>query len=109
MQVPPAVQDKHSHAYNKGRVWIEGGSPTVAAAYAELSKRDLRNFFASRAHEIASGGLLVVYFIGRKDEEHLVNQWRENSRYASPYSHIVEDTWEDLVAEVCQSLLGSAL
>lgn len=100
MQIPEAVLDVSSPAYNKGRVWIEGGSPVVAEAYAEVARQDLLNFFTHRADELASGGLLFVVCICRAEPGRPDLQTGEEFQKANPCGGMFEDSWEDLVAEV---------
>ncbi|OAE22761.1 hypothetical protein AXG93_2035s1450 [Marchantia polymorpha subsp. ruderalis] len=67
--IPEAVQRQDSPAYNDGFVWIHGGKPAAAKAYAEQSRRDLVTFLRARAEEMVSGGLMFLLLKGRKDSD----------------------------------------
>lgn len=75
----------------------------MAEAYAEASRKDLREFFKCRAEEIASGGVLCFYCAGRKDRAHPENQLFEESIHFLPY---IEKAWQELVNEVIHPLLN---
>ncbi|KAG6543514.1 hypothetical protein Mapa_015008 [Marchantia paleacea] len=68
-KIPEAVQRQDSPAYNDGYVWIHGGKPAAARAYAEQSRRDLVTFLKARAEEMVSGGLMFLLLKGRKDSD----------------------------------------
>ncbi|BFI40684.1 protein MpIAMT1 [Marchantia polymorpha subsp. ruderalis] len=68
-KIPEAVQRQDSPAYNDGFVWIHGGKPAAAKAYAEQSRRDLVTFLRARAEEMVSGGLMFLLLKGRKDSD----------------------------------------
>ncbi|KAG0593499.1 hypothetical protein KC19_1G334900 [Ceratodon purpureus] len=99
-KIPEAVRDVSSPAYNKGRVWVDGGSPVVAEAYAQVHRQDLLSFFAHRAYELAPGGLLFVTCPCRAEPGRPEAQTRGEFQKASPFSGMLEDSWAELVAEV---------
>ncbi|PTQ46622.1 hypothetical protein MARPO_0010s0033 [Marchantia polymorpha] len=68
-EIPAAVRDKASPAYNGGNTQIKRSSLATKEAFAEQAKRDLDRFLAARAHEIGPGGLLFMIFLIRPDEQ----------------------------------------
>ena len=100
MQIPESVLDKTSPAYNKGRAWINFGSPAVAEEYSKVSKKNLLAFFTNRALELAAGGLLFVMCLSRKDEERKEIQFGSPIGLSAPMSGLFELAWQDLVDEV---------
>ncbi|KAG6555381.1 hypothetical protein Mapa_002607 [Marchantia paleacea] len=90
-EVPAAVRDRASPAYNGGHTHIYRSSLATIEAYAEQATKDLDNFLAARAHEIAPGGLLFLAFMirPRGDEPYRTSLWQ----------HGVEDVWDSLVLE----------
>ncbi|CAM6126263.1 unnamed protein product [Calypogeia fissa] len=65
-KVPDAVLDKHSPAYNKGKIWYQHSQSAVARSFQQQALLDLKNFFVARAAELVSGGLLFLVFNGRE-------------------------------------------
>jgi len=99
-QVPEAVMDKTSTSYNKHRAHIPRGSPeAVVKAYGEQAKKNLHEFILCRAHEVVSGGLVVLLLVGREDERHPDNQWGKDLEVGTPFGSIFENTWKALVLE----------
>lgn len=98
-QVPDAVTDKASAAYTKHRAFIHKGPPAMVEAYAQLSKQNLRQFFSARAEEVASGGLVVLYFPARVDDEHPRNQFQPHLEMKAPFGTLFEETWRTLAME----------
>lgn len=103
-QIPEAVRDVSSPAYNKGRVWVDGGNPVVAEAYAEVHRQDLLSFFTHRAYELAPGGLLFVTCPCRAESGRPQAQTSGEFQNASPFSGMLENSWAELVAEVMNLL-----
>lgn len=103
-QIPDCVRDCSSAVYNRGRVWIDHGSPAVADAFSRVSREDMDNFFKHRATEMASGGLLFVNSMIRADSELPALQFNDQYHLHQPYGEVFESTWEELVTEVCQFL-----
>ncbi|KAG0615390.1 hypothetical protein M758_5G037500 [Ceratodon purpureus] len=95
-ELPKSILDKSSPAYNKGKVGCHGSSPATAEAYAKVSRQGLRKFFECRAEEIASGGVLGFYCLGRRDRAHPENQLVDEG---SNYLLDIEKTWKELVNE----------
>ena len=100
MQIPEVVQDESSPAYNKGRVWVDGGNPVVAEAYAEVHRQDLLNFFTHRADELAPAGLVFVICPCRAEPGRPEAQTSGAFHNASPFGRMLEDSWGQLVDEV---------
>jgi hypothetical protein len=99
--VPDAVLDRDSPAYNKGRVWIDRNkNAATVEAYGQAARQDLRNYLLARAEEVVSGGVVLLYFLGRADGSHPELQWPEEARFGGPSIEVLEETWEELVAEV---------
>lgn len=100
-QVPDAVLDKSSPAYNKGRVWIDDNKNVATLqAFKQTARQDLRKFMLARAEEVVPGGLVLIYAMGCPDARHPEIQWARDGEYAGPYSKVFEATWEELVTEV---------
>lgn len=92
--------DITSPAYNRGKVWIQGGNAAAADAYAEVARQDLLNFFTHRAYELAPGGLLFAVFICRAQNGQPHLQSSEEFHKANPGGGLLECALEDLVVEV---------
>lgn len=89
-QIPAAVRDKASPAYNGGNTQIDRSSLATKEAYAEQAKKDLDSFLAARAHEIGPGGLLFLVFLTRPDEQSGAILLEDGE----------EDVWDSMVLEV---------
>ncbi|KAK4410213.1 Loganic acid O-methyltransferase [Sesamum angolense] len=63
-QVPTAVADPNSPAWNKGRVLYLGARPEVVDAYSSQHAKDTETFLEARAQELVSGGLMVLVLPG---------------------------------------------
>jgi len=96
-QIPKSVLDKSSPAYNKGRIGADGSNPAAAEAFAEASRKGLRRFFECRAEEMASGGVLGFYCLGRRDRAHPEKQMFEESIHPFPGA---QKAFQELVNEV---------
>lgn len=101
-QIPEAVQRQDSPAYNDGFVWIHGGKPAAAKAYAEQSRRDLVTFLRARAEEMVSGGLMFLLLKGRKDSDPTVQYDPDG---VTMFGTQMEGVFNELISEVCISLL----
>lgn len=99
-QVPNTVQEKSLPTYNRGRVWIDGGSVEVAEEYAKVSRQDLYKFFRHRAQELVPGGLLFVQTMARGKRERPEEQFRPIHRQICPLSPSFEAAWDELIAQV---------
>lgn len=97
--IPTSVTDKSSPAYNKGKVWINEGSPAVAEEYSKVSKENLKAFFVNRGVEMVSGGLLFVMLMSRKDPCRKEIQFGQPLGLGSPICGMFELAWNDLVDE----------
>nr|QCS27650.1 salicylic acid methyltransferase [Conocephalum salebrosum] len=89
-QVPDAVRDRESPAYNGGHTDIYRSSLATIQAYAEQADKDLDNFLAARAHEVAPGGLIFLTFAIRQSEFPYIYE---------PTIHLQEEVWNALVLE----------
>lgn len=90
-----------SPAYNKGQVWIQGANAAAAAAaYAEVARQDLLNFFTHRAYELAPGGLLFAAFICRAQNGQPHLQSSDEFHKANPGGGLLECALDDLVVAV---------
>ncbi|KAL0287936.1 UNVERIFIED_CONTAM: putative S-adenosylmethionine-dependent methyltransferase, partial [Sesamum angustifolium] len=63
-QVPTAVADPTSPAWNKGRVHYLGARQEVVDAYSSQHAKDIETFLEARAQELVSGGLMVLVLSG---------------------------------------------
>ncbi|KAK4426680.1 Loganic acid O-methyltransferase [Sesamum alatum] len=59
-QVPKAVIDPSSTAWNKGRVHYLGARQEVVDAYSSQHAKDVEAFLEARAQELVSGGLMAL-------------------------------------------------
>nr|QRX38987.1 gibberellic acid methyltransferase [Ginkgo biloba] len=99
-QIPEAVLDKNSPAWNKGRAWIDGARKEVVEAYAKQSEEDLKAFLRCRAEEMVSGGILFLLMAGRPHSGHPENQLgHADSRAKHPFTNSMDQAWDDLVTE----------
>ncbi|KAE9458315.1 hypothetical protein C3L33_09800, partial [Rhododendron williamsianum] len=62
-QVPDAVLDKRSTAYNKGKIFIHGANESTANAYRVQFQSDLARFIRSRSLEMKGGGSMFLGLI----------------------------------------------
>ncbi|CAM6128052.1 unnamed protein product [Calypogeia fissa] len=94
-KVPDAVLDKESAAYNKGRSWIRNAPSAVTRCFQQQALEDLKSFLLARAAELAPGGLLFFYPIGRttSDPNESMNDFLDNLQPD------LDEILSDLVAE----------
>ncbi|KAL0430207.1 UNVERIFIED_CONTAM: Loganic acid O-methyltransferase [Sesamum radiatum] len=59
-QVPKAVTDPNSPAWNKGEVHYVGARQEVYDAYSNQFAKDMESFLEARAQELVSGGLMAL-------------------------------------------------
>ncbi|KAJ8761160.1 hypothetical protein K2173_001216 [Erythroxylum novogranatense] len=59
-KVPEDVADSKSPAWNKNSITYSGSVDEVSKAYSGRFRDDMNTFLSSRAHELVSGGLMVV-------------------------------------------------
>lgn len=97
LQIPDAVQDKDSPAYNKGNIGIFLSRSAVAKAYQEQASLDLKKFLDVRAAELAPEGLLFFTSPGRLSSE----QTKPNHDSWVEFTVDLNETWNAQVAEVC--------
>nr|GMD74457.1 salicylate carboxymethyltransferase-like [Ipomoea batatas] len=65
-QVPKGLEE------NKGNIRVVASSPpSVVKAYHEQFECDFSNFLKCRAKELVTGGGMVLYFLGRRCEDHI--------------------------------------
>ena len=100
MQVPEAVLDESSPAYNRDRVWIDGGHPGPAQAYAAQARQDLFTFFIHRASELAPAGVLFLMCMCRADHARPEFQTSSEFSKANVCAGLFEEAWEQLVNQV---------
>lgn len=90
-QVPAAVVDKKSPAYNGGHTQLGCSSLATVDAYAEQSHRDLSSFLTARAVEMVSGGSMLLVF-GLRGNYYPYR--------VGPTLEVQDKIWNDLVLEV---------
>ncbi|KAL0430211.1 UNVERIFIED_CONTAM: Loganic acid O-methyltransferase [Sesamum radiatum] len=59
-QVPKAVADPNSPAWNKGKIGYVGAKQEVYDAYSNQFAKDIESFLEARAQELVSGGLMAL-------------------------------------------------
>uniref|UniRef100_A0A2C9UG20 Gibberellic acid methyltransferase 2 n=1 Tax=Manihot esculenta TaxID=3983 RepID=A0A2C9UG20_MANES len=100
-QIPDAVLEKTSAAWNKGRVWIDGAKKEVVEAYAKQSEKDLEDFLSCRKEEMVQGGMLFLLMGGRPASQQPENQLGDpDSRAKHPFTTSLDQAWQDLINEV---------
>ncbi|XP_043807447.1 gibberellic acid methyltransferase 2 isoform X2 [Manihot esculenta] len=99
-QIPDAVLEKTSAAWNKGRVWIDGAKKEVVEAYAKQSEKDLEDFLSCRKEEMVQGGMLFLLMGGRPASQQPENQLGDpDSRAKHPFTTSLDQAWQDLINE----------
>ncbi|XP_052177387.1 indole-3-acetate O-methyltransferase 1 [Diospyros lotus] len=93
-QVPEAVIDKRSPAYNKERVFIHGATEATANAYRKQFQADLAAFLRSRSEEMKRGGSMFLVCLGRTS----VDPTDQDGAGLLFGTHF-QDAWDDLVQE----------
>lgn len=78
-------------------MWIHGGKPSVAKAYAEQAKKDMCEFLRARAEEMVSGGLMFLLLKGRKDANPTI-QYDPNG--TTMFGRHMEQVFNELVSDV---------
>ncbi|KAG8382828.1 hypothetical protein BUALT_Bualt05G0119000 [Buddleja alternifolia] len=63
-EVPKAVVDFTSPAWNKGKVYYTGSKQDVFDAYSNHYAKDIGSFLEARAQELVSGGLMALLVPG---------------------------------------------
>ncbi|KAK4409666.1 Loganic acid O-methyltransferase [Sesamum angolense] len=63
-QVPNAVTDPTSQAWNKGNIYYGGARQEVCDAYSSQYAKDIESFLKARANELVSGGLMALLVPG---------------------------------------------
>ncbi|KAK6157621.1 hypothetical protein DH2020_011869 [Rehmannia glutinosa] len=63
-EIPKAVTDRDSPAWNKGEILYRGDKKEVCEAYLEQYSRDIESFLKSRAVEMVGGGLMAFLVPG---------------------------------------------
>ncbi|KAL6175648.1 hypothetical protein ACLB2K_052287 [Fragaria x ananassa] len=74
-RVPKEVLDRHSPAWNKGRIHYLNASDEVVRAYKAQYVKDMECFLHARAQEIVCGGLMVLTYPGRPDGSRSFQAW----------------------------------
>jgi hypothetical protein len=72
-EVPKAITDSSSPAYNKGRIHCTNAPKQVTEAYAAQYAKDLNTFLNARAQDVAVGGLLALH-VPSVPEIHLITE-----------------------------------
>ncbi|CAH9063856.1 unnamed protein product [Cuscuta epithymum] len=93
-QVPEAVADKRSAAYNKGRIFIHGARESTANAYKKQFQSDLAGFLKARSLEMKGGGSMFLVCLGRTCVDP-TDQGGAGLLFGTHY----QDAWDDLVQE----------
>nr|GLL22553.1 indole-3-acetate O-methyltransferase 1-like [Ipomoea trifida] len=93
-QVPESVVDMRSTAYNRGRIFIHGGSESTAIAYRKQFQSDMAAFLRARCVEMKRGGSMFLAFLGRTSEDP-TDQGGAGLLFGSDY----QDAWDELVQE----------
>ncbi|XP_058218807.1 indole-3-acetate O-methyltransferase 1 [Rhododendron vialii] len=93
-QVPDAVLDKRSTAYNKGKIFIHGANESTANAYRVQFQSDLARFLRSRSLEMKSGGSMFLVCLGRNSVDP-TDQGGAGLLFGTHF----QDAWDDLVQE----------
>lgn len=94
-QVPEAVTEKWSAAYNRGKIFIHGASEATANAYRRQFQQDLAGFLRWRSQEMKSGGCMFLVCLGRTSTVPS-DQGGAGLLFGTHF----EDAWNDLVVEV---------
>ncbi len=101
IQFPKVIQDKTSDAYNKGQSFINEKNPKAFEACGGAFQTNLQKFFVHQATELASGGILILIFVGRwtnlpttKINDGSPHPFEDN------FMDIAKASWEDLISEV---------
>ncbi|KAG0620774.1 hypothetical protein M758_4G242900 [Ceratodon purpureus] len=98
--IPDALLDESSPAYNRDRVWIDGGHPGAAQAYAAQAREDLFSFFTHRAYELAPGGLLFLMCMCRADHARPERQTCGEFINANVCGILFEEAWQECIDQV---------
>ncbi|CAN6479077.1 unnamed protein product [Victoria cruziana] len=93
-QVPEAVTEKWSPAYNRGKIFIHGASEATANAYRRQFQQDLAAFLRWRSQEMKSGGCMFLVCLGRTSSVPS-DQGGAGLLFGTHF----EDAWNDLVVE----------
>ncbi|KAL2233392.1 UNVERIFIED_CONTAM: Loganic acid O-methyltransferase [Sesamum indicum] len=76
-EVPKAVLDNTSPAWNRGKIHYEGARREVREEYANQYSKDIESFLDSRAEELVQGGLMALLVPA------VPASWDPNSAYTS--------------------------
>ncbi|XP_031492573.1 indole-3-acetate O-methyltransferase 1 [Nymphaea colorata] len=93
-QVPEAVTERWSAAYNRGKIFIHGASEATANAYRRQFQQDLAGFLRWRSQEMKSGGCMFLVCLGRTSTVPS-DQGGAGLLFGTHF----EDAWNDLVVE----------
>ncbi|KAL8462437.1 hypothetical protein ACS0TY_032641 [Phlomoides rotata] len=93
-QIPEAVLDKRSKAYNKGKVFVHGATDATANEYKKQFQTDLGNFLRSRSKEMKRGGSMFFVCLGRTSPDP-THQGAAGHLFGTHF----QDAWDDLVKE----------
>lgn len=96
MQVPEAVQDRNSPAWNEGGIWVlQGCKPETVQEYKKQFQKDFGQFLQYRSEELVSGGLLFCVMIASKERPPYTRM--QMGLYTN-----LQIAWKELVSEVSQ-------
>ncbi|KAG6541307.1 hypothetical protein Mapa_017360 [Marchantia paleacea] len=104
-QIPPAITDPNSAAYNKDRVWVHGSNSHVIQAYKQQGHDDMKKFLDARGEELIAGGLLFCIFgctgeeTGDSHEIYLRPFSEDDQHKRVSVMRILEYVWDDLISE----------
>eukprot|EP00246_Nothoceros_aenigmaticus_P001807 TRINITY_DN12458_c0_g1_i1.p1 TRINITY_DN12458_c0_g1~~TRINITY_DN12458_c0_g1_i1.p1 ORF type:complete len:474 (-),score=64.33 TRINITY_DN12458_c0_g1_i1:165-1373(-) len=103
-EVPAAITDKTSEAYNRNRIFFDGAPGPVKDVIAQQSAADLRKFLQFRAEELVSGGILVLMFgarleKGRPKHGRDLTEGIEEFQGLNESGDLLQQSFQELVAE----------
>ncbi|EEE65612.1 hypothetical protein OsJ_21161 [Oryza sativa Japonica Group] len=84
-----------SPAYNKGKVFVQGSSEEIGAAFRRQFQSDMARFLRCRAAELKPGGAMFLVFVGCPSSAGPTDQGRSFNLLGTMF----EESWRDLVDE----------
>ncbi|KAL8052939.1 hypothetical protein ABFX02_05G038200 [Erythranthe guttata] len=98
-EVPKAVRDDTSPAWNKGRVHYTGAVQEVFEAYSNRYANDIGSFLEARAEELVSGGLMTLLVPAAPCFEHSETFYTTQSELELIGSCLVDMAKKGLIGE----------
>ncbi|MCO5615000.1 hypothetical protein L7F22_069287 [Adiantum nelumboides] len=100
-QVPAAVKDPASLAWNENGTWIlQGCKPETAMAYKEQFQKDFTCFLRHRSQELVPGGLLFCVIIASTIDHDANSTTTLQARLDHNHLHTnLQAAWRQLVSE----------